>query len=579
MRIAIVCIILLFISHFAIAEDKKPKSPFRVEGSIGMAHDYYSIESSGLSSIRARRPEHLSRFQLYTRFSKGKVSLPFEISFNTQSGIVSSTTEGYKEAYSIVSSWKSFDDVLRFVSNPVNRIGFSPQFGKFRFRLGTSNPYFSELTQGNISQFGAGLDYTGKRMFFSLGYGISQPGQAKDTLLGIAGTYRREQASFRFGLGKQEASFFAINVTGSNDFALSGLIPDSSQKAQQGIASSLQWKIQLGRVFFWENEAAFSLFNEDKNATAFNAADLGLPELPNEIKLTTGTRADIAGSTSIGLELGASRISAKALYVGAGYRSLAYPFMQADRMELTINPRLNLFKNNLVLSGSFGQRVNNLSGTKAVPMNQLIVQSNINIRFTNWFSLSGGYGNFGTRSGVLNDSFRIENIAQNFQIAPLFTWQRKKGIHNFLFSANKDEFQDLNILTGSIGNNQSEIFLISWNRNPSVGAFSYGLSYNRFKFSSAFAALNNESYQANLGARIFKRRLNLSSGIGRLINIADIKNSADKQWIMNLGLDYRSKSGFGFGIRWNNNNYVYGSARPDSRFNENTLRINTSWQF
>jgi len=567
---------LLFYSELWAQQEKKP---FKVEGTIGVSHDYYSLSGVGIEQMRGRRPDNLTRFQLYTRFSRGKISLPFEVSFSTQSSQVNSTLDGSREIISGFAQMKTANDVLRFVSNPVNRIGFSPTLGKYRFRLGTSTPYFSELVLGSLSQFGAGIDYTGKRAFWSAGYGLLQAGQSRDTSLGRLGTYQREQAYLRLGLGRIDASFFALNAVAANDYAVSGLLPDSTVKPQQGLALSAQWRIQLGRVFFWESEAAGSLFTENKNGIGFKTEEVGLPELPNEIKLTTGSYADIAGNSSFGLEVKGFRLSAKALYVGAGYRSVAYPFMQADRMELTLNPRFQLFKGNVLAEASLGKRVNNLSKTKAEPMEQLIIQSNLSIRFTNWFSLSGGYSNFGTRNGILNDSFSIENVSRNFQVAPLFTFQGKKAIHSLLFSFNKDDFEDLNVITGRVGNNQSEMMLASWNRNPLQGPFSFGLSYNRFKFSSSFANLFNQSYSLNLGAKMFKRRLQTNFSLGRLYNLAALNETEDQQWVLNAGVDYRAKKGFGFGVRWNNNNYLYGSARPNSRFNEHTVRVSCSWQF
>ncbi|MCA0427476.1 MAG: hypothetical protein LCH37_08555 [Bacteroidetes bacterium] len=576
MRFWLLCCALL-VSVCGIAQTKK--NPFRVDGSIGVSHDYYSLTGNGIDHLKNRRPEHVTRFQVYTRFSKGKISLPFEISFNTQSARVNSSLDGYSSQFSSLSQLKTADDILRFVSNPVNRIGFTPVLGKFRFRLGTSTPYFSELVQGSISVFGAGVDYNGKRMFASVGYGISQAGFARDTLKGLSGAYRKEQLSFRLGIGRTDASFFALNALVGNDSPVKGLLPDSTVKPEQGIALSAQWRIQLGRYFFWESEAAASLYTDNTLGIPFKASDIGLPALPEELKLSASSRADLAGNGAIGFELKGFRLAAKALYVGAGYKSLGYPFLQSDRMEFTISPRLNLLRGDLQVSGSFGQRVNNLSGTKAAPMEQLIVQSNVSIRFCDWFSFSGGYGNFGTRSGILNDSFRIEQVAQNFQVSPLFNFTGKKAMHTLLFSYNRDDFADLNVLSGKVGNNQSEIYLASWNRTSLSGIINYGLAYNRFKFTSGFANLFNQSLSLNSSLRLFKKRLQLSASVGRMANLANPNQTEDQQWVLNAGVDYRSRTGFGIGLRWTNNNYLYGSARPDSRFNENTLRVSSSWQF
>jgi len=134
-------------------------------------------------------------------------------------------------------------------------------------------------------------------------------------------------------------------------------------------------------------------------------------------------------------------------------------------------------------------------------------------------------------------------------------------------------------LSGKVGNNQSEIYLASWNRTSLSGIINYGLAYNRFKFTSGFANLFNQSLSLNSSLRLFKKRLQLSASVGRMANLANPNQTEDQQWVLNAGVDYRSRTGFGIGLRWTNNNYLYGSARPDSRFNENTLRVSSSWQF
>ncbi len=563
----------------SLEQKKKVREKVKFSGMLQINHDYYSLKGTGINEMRQRRPANLSRLIFAPTISYKRFSLPFEFTLSSQSTNIVTPIDRFREPYALFSQMRTLDDVISYVSNPINRLGVSPTLGKFKLLLGTHTPFYSELVSGNISVFGAGFQFTGKRFFTSASYGISQPGIAGDSINNINGSYQRKQYAFRIGVGNLTRSWLALNVTGGKDTEAADKTPLNNVKAEEGIAGSLHFGIRIKKKWLWENEAAFSAFSDDLSALQIDLKEYGFPDLPLPIGLNLSTRADIAGSTAIGFESGSTKISAKALYVGAGYKSFGFPFFQSDRLELTLNPRFSFAKKRWFFAGSIGSRTNNLSGTKYTPMNQLIASVNLSGRITDALSINASYGNFGVRSGVTNDTFRVENIGQNLNIAPMYTLMRKNFNDVYMVSYALDRFEDLNVLSGNIGANNSNIFMVSWNRTYIVSPISVGLSYNNFSFESTAIQLANQAFNATLGYRFFKKKIRTSFTLGRLLNKPDQNASDDKQWVANALIDYRDKKGYGFGLRWNTNNYVYGSLRPNERFNENTIRINVSKQF
>ncbi len=557
---------------------KKTKDKVKITGSVQITHDFYSLSGNDIGHLNARRPSNLSRLILTPTFSWKKVTLPIEFVLSSQATNVVTPASRFNDPYSIFSQIRSFQDLVNYVSNPINRVSMSPIFGKFRINLGTHTPNYSELVQGNISMFGAGYEYLGNKFFTSFSWGITQPSVNQDTLNNMIGAYRREQYAFRVGFGSLRKNYVAFNVTGGKDNMSSVDSPLRGVRAEQGIAGSLQYNFIIAKHFSWESEMALSILTDDLNAFEIDFKELGI-NIPNVFPLNLSTRADIAGSTALGFKKNNVKIYAKALYVGAGYKSFGFPFFQSDRLELTLNPQFSFAKNKWFVNGSAGTRTNNLSGTKSAPMNQFIANINVNGRITDDLNVNASYGNFGLRNSVINDTFRVENIAQNINFTPSYTWTHEKSIDLFLMSYSHDRFEDFNVLTGNISNNQSNIFLVSWNRTLNNLPFSVGLSYSNFQFNSSFLQLSNQSVNVNWGYNFFKKRLRTNYSIGRLLNKPESNVSNDRQWIASLGIDYRSKTKYGFGLRWNTNNYIYGSARPNARFNENTLRFNLSKQF
>jgi hypothetical protein len=212
-------------------------------------------------------------------------------------------------------------------------------------------------------------------------------------------------------------------------------------------------------------------------------------------------------------------------------------------------------------------------------MNQLIVTMNLNGQITNNLNLALSYGNFGISNAVLNDTFIVKNVSQNMSITPSYNWQHVKSNDLFILSYSYDVFKDFNVLSGNTNDNESNIFLASWNRSFETNPFSFGLTYNNFYFKSNFMNLNNHNINLNLGYNFFKGKIKSSFSIGRILNNIDKDADGNTQWIGNLGIDYRNKKGYATGLRWNSNHYIYGSERPNASFSENTLRLSLSKQF
>lgn len=558
---------------------KKSRDKVKFSGIFQFNHDYYSLRGTGIDNLRQRRPANLSRLVFTPTISYKKIILPFEFVLSSQSTNIVTPADRYREPYEVFSQMRNFEDFINYVSNPINRLGVSPTIGKLKLRLGTHTPYFSDLVSGNISVFGTGYEFVGKRFFSSASYGISQPGIAGDSIKGLNGSFRRIQYAYRIGVGNISKHYFALNFSGGKDYVSVGKRPLSNVKAEEGFAGSMQFGVRISKKLFWENEAALSAFSDDIRSLKIDLKKYGFPNIPLPIDLNISTRADIAGSTSIGYESGNTKIIAKALYVGAGYKSFGFPFFQSDRLELTLNPRFSFAKKRWFFSGSFGNRTNNLSGTKYAPMNQIIASINLSCQLSNAFSINTSYSNFGLRSGVTNDTFRVENIGQNFNISPMYTLMKSNLNDVFMISYAIDRFEDLNILSGNVGSNNSTIFMASWNRGYIKNPISFGLSYNNFNFESTNIKLANQSFNASIGYRFFKKKIRTNFTLGRFFNKPNQNSSDDTQWISNILIEYRDKKGYGFGIRWNSNNYSYGSERPNARFNENTMRLSVSKQF
>ena len=158
------------------------------------------------------------------------------------------------------------------------------------------------------------------------------------------------------------------------------LPPDTVRlRAEEGFITSLDTKIRIASGITFSAEGAVSVFTRDQRADTIAAKDNPIGDL---FVARTSTRIDGAGSANLSFRFSSWGLTFTGLYMGAGFQPLAYPFIQSDRIDLKVSPMLNLFNGDLTLSGTIGQRVNNLSETKGEAMTQAIANGQLSVRFS-----------------------------------------------------------------------------------------------------------------------------------------------------------------------------------------------------
>ena len=81
------------------------------------------------------------------------------------------------------------------------------------------------------------------------------------------------------------------------------------------------------------------------------------------IEAHTSTLTDYAAQASVGRKAKNFDIGVTVKYLGAGFQTVGYPFLQSDRLDYTLNTRINAWKNKMNIVASVGQRVNNVNNT------------------------------------------------------------------------------------------------------------------------------------------------------------------------------------------------------------------------
>jgi hypothetical protein len=560
MRLLHFCIIWLFFELCSV--NSSAQSPWKLTGDIGLYADFYSMNSSGDSTIKPRRPGLLTRFLINPTFSYKDFSLPFSIMISPQQTNVVTP----------VGDPKNF---MQFLQNPLNNVGIAPKYKWVQLLLGSQTPNYSELTLGNIPVFGAGINLTPGKFRFAFFTGTSQRAIEMDTARKIAGSYKRVFYSAKIGYGVEDSSHIYLIAAKILDDTSSIKSRPIEVMPQSGVVTSVDYRINIGKQFYIKGEIAGSAFTRDLRAKEWEI----IKEIPKIVFITQeSSRLDYASNLTIGKNGKIFSIKLVGRYIGDGFVPVGYPFMQTDRLEVTIEPKLNLFKNKLIMSGSIGERVNNLSGGRGSTATQTIGFANVNAQITEQLSIAANFSNYGFRNTVRNDTFRVEMVTMSFGISPSYTITGKKAIHSISISYNQDQFRDYNIISGALNNNDSRTALASYVLSFITMPLSLNLMLSNFENTTGLGKLTMNSVNIGGSYVLFKKKLTVS--LAENVTQSGLSVYTPSLQVLTIvGLRYKIQKNLLVSVSGSVNTFKYGTERPGSQFTENLVRSSITYKF
>lgn len=560
---------LIGISQVEIAKPDFIKKSVRFHGSLGLSSSYYTA-----TNITARRPGSVVRMNYNSKLEVGRYfKMPLQISM--------STLPVHFGSFAQQKAFNTFT-VSDFIENPVNTIRTGIEYKSFKLDLGTNSSQYSKLTMSGLPMFGAGITWNPGVLILQANYGVSAHAIERDSINFIAGQFRRIMQSVKFGLGNVNKSYFALNVVQGKDDIGSVTSIDSTVNSQQGLVVSLDFALQFSKTVKWKSELAGSLYTQDGKSTEIDASDLNIGAIDflveNVMPLRVSTFADFALQSELMQSYKNWSLGLKGEYIGAGFRTMGQPFLQPDRLDLTVNPSMKLFKNKVNFSLNGGYRLNNLSGTKGATMNQIIAATSLTVNATKGLSLSFNYSNFGVENDQIGDTLRIKNTTQSFGFSPSYTKEGKHGSNTFGLSSSYNDFKDFNVVSGSLSSNASTVFSGNYNRSFNKYPLTLGASLSQFDMTSSLFEVHTTNASLITGYSFFKKTLRANLTSTYSINRSAAPDS-DNQLTFRLSVDYTTPFKMNINLSASNNEYNYGATSGLSFYRENLIQLGITQKF
>ncbi len=432
-------------------------NPFSISGTMGFTYEGYglNVNPSGSGIYSPRRPWNQLRFQFQPTMKWGKnFTLPFNFNF-------AAIPTNFAGPYSGFVSGGKGQTLGQWINNPMNNFGLNPKYKWAELLLGTQYLKYSDLSTGDIGIFGAGVSLHPGKFLFKFFTGVSQQGVNFTALPppGIVGAYKRKHYMFQIGREVEGDHKVAFNFSKAKDDIGSVTSPPLTVLPQEGFTMSFILDKFFDKGWFMNMEAAQSFFTKDLNAPLLLLP--GNLSFKPFIDARTSTTKDYAGQLSVGKKSTNFDISYASKYIGAGYQTTGYPFMQADHWDNTINTRFNAWKNKMNVTASVGQRVNNMSNT-GLRATQFIGNVNWFTQFNERFSLNVNYNNFGFQTASGLNPYGIKNVSNDIGLSPTYTWSTTTMTNILTLSYNYSKYDERDVNTNVTTSNNTHTAILTY---------------------------------------------------------------------------------------------------------------------
>lgn len=578
MKIKNKCFLLLCvlcISTLAIAQstDKK-KNKISLSGTMGIIYEGYglNVNPAGSNIYTPRRPWNQVRFNFVPilKFSD-KFTLPLNFNFAAIATNFAGPYAGLKN-----------QTLGQFLTNPSNNFAINPKYKWAELQLGTQYLKYSELSTGDIGIFGAGVDLHPGNFIIKFFTGISQQGINYSLLPlpnGVNGAYKRTHWMFQLGKEKEGVYKVALTFAKGKDKTNSVTSPPITALPQEGFNVSFLVDKYFKKGWTFKTEVAGTYFTRDVNMPL-------APLLNNSFKPfiegRTSTGKDWAAVASINKKSKNFDIGYATKYIGAGFQTTGYPFLQPDRWENTINTRFNAWKEKVNVVASIGTRINNVSNT-SLTTNQFIANLNWFTQFNEHLSTNISYNNFGFTSASGFNPFGIKNVSNDIGLSSTYTWNNTKRMNLITVSYNLSKYDERDVNTGITTTNNTHTVLLTY--IPTYFNSTLQPDFSVMYFNNTMPLVKNtlitlsSSLTASAAKKKVQLRAQLQYTIGKLNSF-----SSNKNLVASCNMDYKLSKKLTWNVLLSTNYYKYGnelglSSLDGANYLESNYRTGLQFKF
>lgn len=566
MRLKLLSLLILLVFSGRIYAQEKKDSFVKFRGNIGLYYDLYTYTEDNYADFRAKYPDNIFRLNASASLSFGKYFV-VPISVNVTNQKVLFTYPKLPQG-----------NIVDYITNPKNQISINPRYKWIQGYIGTQRPQYSELTTGDVSLFGLGINLTPRGFIFSASHGVSQVAIEPNAAFNMEGAYKQNMTAFRIGVGSETGSKFTLNVVRLKDDVNSITEKPLQGKPIEGITISPLLELQLFKKIFLKTETAASIFTDNIE----NDKEIDAP-IVNKIKdfitINATSHAGIAHTSSLMWKSKGMMFGGEIKFASAGFIPVGYRNAERDYLDYKLKTALQLLNGTTYLTASAGIRTNNLQNTTIQSTKRFIGNLSVNSRIGKRFIINATYANFGFKnSNGLTQQEKVEITNNTFSLSPSYTFQSKRIRHTINLTTSLMSYKQFEAVSNDYVKTKS--------KNLSVN---YGMFFKQIPLTTRFLAMilanetptmdmNIKNLGTSVGYRFFKKKLQTTVDFN-FVSVKKGEYTADNRFTSKVRIGYKITQKINFTTTYRFNRYAYGSIRPDARTNEQRIQFALTTRF
>ena len=331
-------------------------------------------------------------------------------------------------------------------SHPFNRFTVAPSYKWASLQVGTTSMYFSPYTLAGVPIQGLGLQLTPGPLSMSMVYGkmrnfnIIEPQDATEVL--ILDSYDRKATGLKIGYVADRVGIELMGLKVKD----SGVSADSLSRPADNLVIGSTLSLALIKNLRIKVNAAASGITNDLETQDLALSDQ-LEGLNSLLEINASSRLNFAGDASLDYNQSKWGLGLRYKRIEPLFESLGTSFFLTDVSQYKWYGNLNLMKNKLRLSGSFGVEQNNIknnrleNNTRTIGSLSVILTAAKNLQFT------ANYFNYQKNSEPnlieFSDTLRYTVVTRTGYLSTrVGIYNTSSASHNLLLSANWQRVND-----------------------------------------------------------------------------------------------------------------------------------------
>ena len=561
--------ILLLLFPFLIysqTDSDQHDNLFQISGVMSFNFDTYHYTAKNYDSFRPRYQDLLMRLSGNLNIKIGEhLSIPIGLNVTNQ-----------EFSYNLPTIPE--ENFVDYIRNPRNNIHIDPTYKWLKMHFGAHTPRYSEFTVGDIQIFGVGIDVNPGKLIFSANYGTSQLAIEPDTIINNIGAYKQNIIAGRVGIGKSKGSKFTLNFVKIKDDVYSVNNHPVGVDPIEGFSLSPLIELKIAKKLSLKTETAVSIYTRNQLSGPLPFEE-DIPDILLDINsINFSSNADFAHTSSLNWDGKLFSLGGEIKYIGPGFMPVGYRFIEKDIIDYKINSGIKLFKNKLIINGTYGIRKNNLNNTNLISTNRMIGNVNMFMQLSKSFNLNINYNNFDFNNNQNQQIARIQMTNSSLSISPTYRIQTETKNHviSSNLSINRLEQFDMTVddFVDTESNTLNFNYLMVFQNIP----LNMGISILSMENLSTVSDINMMNYQFISSYKMLDKKLEPSLSF----NIANIKinhETPDLRLSSRIKVKYKINKKLDCNVSYLFNNYKYGSSKDGAILNENRFQFAVSQRF